>query len=421
MDFGLTEEQQLLQNMVREFAEKEVECVAPMLDKEHRFPAELVGRMAELGLMGIPFPEEYEGTDMGTVAFSMAVEEISRKCASTGCILSTHIALGAQPINQWGNEEQKQKYLTKLASGEWLGAFCLTEPGAGTDAGAVATTAVRDGDNYILNGTKIFISNGGQAQTYIVMAMTDKSKGNKGLSAFIVEKTFPGFQAGQKEEKLGIHASETREIIFKDCIVPAANLLGKEGDGFKIAMTALDLGRIGIGSQALGIAQACLDASVKYAKESGAVRQTHRQIPGHPVDDRRHVPQGGGQPSICCVTPPGSVIRASASSKEAAMGKLHASEAAMWCAVQGHPGSRRPRLHHPVSGGAFPARCQDHRDLRRHQRGHAHGHRRQRIGLAPFEAGGIRVGAPLRTHRRHGFRPGLYPTRALEMDAKCKK
>ena len=333
MDFGLTEEQQLLQNMVREFAEKEVECVAPMLDREHRFPAELVARMAELGLMGIPFPEEYEGTDMGTVAFSMAVEEISRKCASTGCILSTHIALGAQPINQWGNEEQKQKYLTKLASGEWLGAFCLTEPGAGTDAGAVATTAVRDGDNYILNGTKIFISNGGQAQTYIVMAMTDKSKGNKGLSAFIVEKTFPGFQAGQKEEKLGIHASETREIIFKDCVVPAANLLGKEGDGFKIAMTALDLGRIGIGSQALGIAQACLDASVKYAKE--------RVQFGKPIAKFQAIQWMIADMSLK-VEASRHLLRHAAwkrdqgerFSKEAAMGKLHASEAAMWCAVK---------------------------------------------------------------------------------------
>ena len=333
MDFGLTEEQQLLQNMVREFAEKEVEPLAPILDKEHRFPAELVARMAELGLMGIPFPEEYEGTDMGTVAFSMTVEEISRACASTGCILSTHIALGAQPINQWGTEEQKQKYLTKLASGEWLGAFCLTEPGAGTDAGAVATKAVLDGDHYVLNGTKIFISNGGRANTYIVMAMTDPEKGSKGLSAFIVEKDFPGFQAGQKEEKLGIHASETREIIFKDCIVPKENLLGKEGDGFKVAMTALDLGRIGIGSQALGIAQACLDASVKYAKE--------RVQFGRPIAKFQAIQWMIADMSTK-VSASRHLLRHAAwtrdqgqrYSKEAAMGKLHASEAAMWCAVK---------------------------------------------------------------------------------------
>jgi butyryl-CoA dehydrogenase len=340
MDFALTEEQELLQNMVREFAQKEVEPCAADLDKECRFPADLVGRMAELGLMGIPFPEEYDGTDMGTIAFSIAVEEISRACASTGCILSTHIALGAQPINQWGNEEQKQKYLTKLASGEYLGAFCLTEPGAGTDAGAVATTAVKDGDKYILNGTKIFISNGGQADTYIVIAKTQMDIGAKGLSAFIVEKDFPGFVVGQKEIKMGINASETREIIFKNCEVPAENLIGKEGDGFKIAMTALDLGRIGIGSQALGIAQASLDASVKYAKE--------REQFGRPIAKFQAIQWMIADMGVK-VAASRHLLRHAAwmrdqgqrYSMEAAMGKLHASETAMWAAtkaVQVHGG-----------------------------------------------------------------------------------
>ncbi len=333
MDFALTENQQLLLNMVREFAEKEVACQAAILDKEHRFPAELVKRMGELGLMGMVFPEEYGGTDMGTVAFSIAVEEISRACASTGCILSTHIALGTQPIHQWGSPAQKEKYLPKLTGGEYLGAFCLTESGAGTDAGAVATNAVLKGDKYIVNGAKIFISNGGQAQTYIVMAKTNPALGNKGLSAFIVEKTFPGFVVGQMEDKLGIHASETREIIFKDCEVPKENLLGKEGDGFKIAMTALDLGRIGIGSQALGIAQACLDASVKYAKE--------RVQFGQPIAKFQAI-QWMTADMALKVQASRHLLRHAAwvrdqgkpFAMEAAMGKLHASETAMWSAVK---------------------------------------------------------------------------------------
>ena len=333
MDFALTEEQQLLQNMVREFAGKEVECRAAQMDREHAFPSDLVKRMAELGLMGIPFSAEYEGADMGTVAFSIAVEEVSRACASTGCILSTHTALGAQPINQWGDEKQKKKYLTRLAAGEYLGAFCLTEPGAGTDAGAVATRAEFKDGKYILNGTKIFISNGGRADTYIVIAKTDPERGAKGLSAFIVEKSFPGFVAGQKEEKMGIHASETREIIFKNCEVPEENLLGKEGDGFKVAMTALDLGRIGIGSQALGIAQACLDASVKYAKE--------RVQFGKPIA-RFQAIQWMIADMALKVQASRHLLRHAAWTrdqglpygKEAAMGKLHASECAMWAATK---------------------------------------------------------------------------------------
>ena len=333
MDFNLNEEQELLRNMVREFAEKEVAPIAAQLDREHRFPAQSVKRMAELNLMGIPFPEEYGGADMGAISFAIAVEELARCCASTGVILSTHTALGAHPIFQYGTKEQKKKYLVPLAAGEYLGAFCLTEPGAGTDASAIATTAVAEDDHYVLNGTKIFITNGGPADTYIVMAMTDKSKGNRGISAFIVEKNFPGFQVGQMEEKLGIHASETREIIFKNCIVPKENLLAEEGMGFKVAMNALDVGRIGIGAQSLGIAQACLDASITYAKS--------RQQFGKPIATFQAIQWMIADMALKVQTSRHLVYHAGwlkdqglPFSKEAAMGKLHASETAVWSSIK---------------------------------------------------------------------------------------
>ena len=263
----LTEDQELIQNMVREFAENEVRPIASEIDKNHRFPAETVKRMAELGIFGLNIPEEYEGAGGDAVSYSLAVEELSRVCATHGGIVSVHISLCAHSILNFGTDAQKNKYLPDLASGRKLGAFCLTEPNAGTDAAAQQTVAALQGDTYILNGSKVFITNGGVAETFIVFAMTDKSKGLKGITAFIVEKSFPGFVVGQAEDKLGICASSTHEIIFKNCAVPRENRLGDEGQGFKIAMQTLDGGRMGIASQALGIAQGALDAAVEYSKQ----------------------------------------------------------------------------------------------------------------------------------------------------------
>ena len=252
---------------MREFAENEVEPIAADIDETGRFPEETVEKMARYNMLGIPFPEEYGGAGGDEVAYAIAVEELSKVCGTTGVICSAHTSLGCWPIYKFGTEEQKQKYLVPLAKGEKLGAFGLTEPNAGTDAAGQQTVAVLDGDHYVLNGSKIFITNGGQADVYIIFAMTDKSKGTRGISAFIVEKDFPGFSIGKIEEKMGIRASSTAELIFEDCIVPKENLLGEEGKGFKIAMMTLDGGRIGIAAQALGIAQGALDVTVQYIKE----------------------------------------------------------------------------------------------------------------------------------------------------------
>src|SRR5574344_2154362 len=267
MDFNLTKTDQLFLTMIREFAEKEVKPLAAEIDEEERFPMETVQKMAKLGIMGIPIPKEYGGAGGTNSLYVLAVEELSRVCATTGVIVSAHTSLCAAPIMEHGTEEQKQKYLPKLASGEWIGAFGLTEPNAGTDASAQQTTAVLEDDHYVLNGNKIFITNAGEANVYVVAAMTDKSQGVKGISTFIVESTFPGFSIGKKEHKMGIRGSATCELIFENCIVPKENLLGKVGEGFKVAMQTLDGGRIGIASQALGIAQGALDETVKYTKE----------------------------------------------------------------------------------------------------------------------------------------------------------
>lgn len=267
MDFNMTKQQQLFLQMIREFAEKEVKPLAAEVDETERFPMETVRKMAELGIMGIPVPVEYGGAGGDNVLYTMAVEELSRHCATTGVIVSAHTSLCIAPIMEHGTPEQKQKYLPRLASGEWIGAFGLTEPNAGTDASAQQTFAVREGDHYVLNGSKIFITNAGYADVYVIMAMTDKSKGTRGISAFIVEKDFPGFSVGKKEKKLGIRGSSTCELIMENCIVPAENLLGQEGKGFAIAMKTLDGGRIGIASQALGIAQGAMDETVQYVKE----------------------------------------------------------------------------------------------------------------------------------------------------------
>lgn len=267
MDFSLSKQQNLFLQMIREFAEKEVKPLAAEVDESESFPIETVEKMAKLGIMGIPFPTEYGGAGGDNQLYTMAVEELSRVCATTGVIVSAHTSLCCAPIMENGTPEQKAKYLPKLCSGEWIGAFGLTEPNAGTDASAQQTMAVKEGDHYVLNGNKIFITNAAHAHVYIIMAMTDKSKGTRGISAFIVERDFPGFSIGKKEKKMGIRGSATCELIMENCIVPAENLLGQEGKGFSIAMKTLDGGRIGIASQALGIAQGAMDETVKYVKE----------------------------------------------------------------------------------------------------------------------------------------------------------
>jgi butyryl-CoA dehydrogenase len=269
MNFELSEEQSLIRDTVREFAETEIAPSAAERDEEERFDRALMFEsLAELGLTGIVFPEEYGGAGADYISYVIAVEELSRVCASTGVTLSAHLSLGANPIYLFGSEEQKQQFLVPLAEGKKMGAFGLTEPSAGSDAGSTKTTAVRDGDDWILNGTKIFITNGGEAETYIVLARTDKdAKKHHGMTAFIIEKGTEGFGFGKKEKKLGIRSSPTMEIVFENCRVPAKNMLGEEGLGFKVAMKTLDGGRIGIASQAIGIAQGALEQAVNYAKE----------------------------------------------------------------------------------------------------------------------------------------------------------
>ncbi|MEL7624496.1 MAG: acyl-CoA dehydrogenase [Clostridiales bacterium] len=267
MNFVLTKEHTMIRTLFRKFAENEVKPLAQEVDEKERFPRETVKKMARYGFFGIPFSREQGGQGCDTLTYAICVEELSRVCATTGVIVSTHTSLGAEPIRKYGTAEQKEKYLIPLAKGEKLGAFGLTEPSAGTDSAGQQTKAVLNGDHYILNGTKIFITNGGEADTYVIFSMTDKSKGNKGISAFIVEKEFPGFFIGKKELKMGIRGSATTELVFENCIVPKGNLLGKEGKGFDIAMGTLDGGRIGIAAQALGIAQGAFDQTVAYVKE----------------------------------------------------------------------------------------------------------------------------------------------------------
>ena len=266
MNFQLTKEQEFVRKMVREFAETEVEPLAADIDKEHRFPVETVEKMAKYGLLGVPFPTEYGGAGGDHISYAITVEELSRVCASTGVICSAHTSLCCWPIFNWGNEEQKKKYLPDLLSGKKLGAFGLTEPNAGTDASGQQTRAEDKGDHWLINGAKVFITNGGYADVFVVMAMTDKSKGNHGISAFIVEKGDEGFSIGKTEDKMGICASSTTELIFQNCKIPKDRLLADVGQGFKVAMSTLDGGRIGIASQALGIAQGALDVTVEYMK-----------------------------------------------------------------------------------------------------------------------------------------------------------
>lgn len=274
MDFSLTTEQMMIRQMISEFAEKEIAPIAAELDEEARYPYETIAKLGELGIMGMPFPQEYGGAEADYISYIMAVEELSKVCASHGVIVQTHNALCCWPIFTYGTEEQKRKYLPELLSGKKLGAFGLTEPNAGSDAAGMQTKAEDKGDHWLLNGTKIFISGGGIAEVYVIMAMTDKSKGTRGISSFIVEKSFPGFSRGKKENKMGIRASQAAELVFEDCIVPKENLLGEIGKGFKVAMSALDVGRLGIAAQAIGIAQGAFDHTVAYMKQRRQFGQT---------------------------------------------------------------------------------------------------------------------------------------------------
>lgn len=267
MKLELNDQQIMIQKMVREFAEKEIAPFAAELDKKAEYPTKILQKMAKLGLLGIIIPPEYGGAGLDTISYAIVIEEISRKCASTGVITSVHNSLVSWPILKYGTDEQKKKYLPKLANGEKIGAFAGTEPNAGSDLGAMKTTAVLKGNNYIINGDKTFITSGSEAGIIIIIAVTDKNAGPKGISAFIVESGFKGYKVGSIFEKLGINASKTSELLFENMEVPKENLLGKEGDGFKIALSTLDGGRIGIASQAVGIAQAALDESIEYSKQ----------------------------------------------------------------------------------------------------------------------------------------------------------
>lgn len=267
MTFDLTEEQRMIQDTAREFARKEVLPKAAELDETGRFPEELVAKMGDLGFMGIAVPEQYGGAGMDNVCYAIAMEEIARACASTAVIMSVNNSLACDPILKFGSEEIKREYLVPMASGKKLGCFGLTEPGAGSDAGSQKTTAVRDGDFYVVNGTKNFITNAPLADTCVLFTMTDKSRAHKGITAFVVDMKSKGVVLGKHEKKMGIRASATSSILFEDVRVPAKNRLGNEGDGFKVAMNTLDGGRIGIAAQALGIARACLEDALAYSKE----------------------------------------------------------------------------------------------------------------------------------------------------------
>jgi butyryl-CoA dehydrogenase len=277
MNFDLTNDQKMLQDQVRKFAQTVLAPLAPEIDKSGEFPWPNLKKMAQLGLLGIIVPEQYGGSGFDFVSLAIAIEEISHVCASTGVIVAVNNSLTTYPIFQFGNEDQKKKYLPPLCSGEKIGAFGITEPNAGSDVVAIESTARLEGDHYVLNGTKRFITNGGEAGTFVVFAYTNKELKHKGISAFIVERDTPGFSLGKHEDLMGIRATANCELIFEDARIPKENLLGKEGDGFKICMNTLDVSRVDIGAQAVGIAQACLDEAVKYSKE--------RKAFGHPICD----------------------------------------------------------------------------------------------------------------------------------------
>jgi len=334
MDFDLTAEQRMIQEMAQSFAQKEVLPKAAELDETGRFPEELVRQMAGLGLMGVAVPEEYGGAGMDNICYAIAMEEIARACASTAVILSVNNSLACAPILSFGSEEQKRKYLIPLATGELLGCFGLTEPEAGSDAGSQKTTAVRDGSHYVLNGTKNFITNATEADTCVLFAMTDREKKQKGITAFILDMKSEGITVGKKEVKLGICASATASIILEDVKIPAANRLGNEGEGFKIAMHTLDGGRIGIAAQAIGIARASLEDSLAYAKERKQFGQSiasFQAIQWMLADMATEIDAA----RMLTYRAAWRKDRNLRYTRESAMAKLYASEAAMRASVKG--------------------------------------------------------------------------------------
>jgi len=333
MKLELNDQQKMIQKMVQEFAEKEVGPIAAELDEKGEFPTKTLEKMAKLGLLGIFIPNEYGGAGLDTISYATVIEEISRKCASTGVITSVHNSLVSYPIIKYGTEEQKKKYLPILAKGEKIGAFAATEPNAGSDLGAMQTTAKLKGNKYIINGDKTFITSGPKAGIIIVFAVTDKSAGTKGISTFIVENTMKGFKVGSIFDKMGINANLVSELIFEDMEVPKENLLGKEGDGLKIALSTLDAGRIGIAAQAVGIAQAALDESIEYSKQ--------RQQFGKPIAKFQAIQWMIAEMATNIEAARYLLYNAAYAkdkggrfSKEAAMAKLFASETAMDAAIK---------------------------------------------------------------------------------------
>ena len=331
MDLTFTEEQEMMRKMVRDFAQNEIAKEIPRMEKEDRFPIEIVQKMGELGLLGIPIPEEYGGSGMDYMSYIIAIHEISKVSATVGVILSVHTSVGTNPILNFGNEEQKKKYIPKLASGEYLGAFALTEPSAGSDASSLKTTAKPDGDHYILNGSKLFITNGGAADTYITFAKTGKD--SRDISAFIIEKDTPGFHIGKPERKMGLHGSGTMEISFENCRVSKSQLLGDEGNGYKIAMANLNVGRIGIAAQALGIAEASLEHSVAYAKEREQFGKpiAHNQGISFKLADMATEVEAA---KLLVYRVADLVERNISCGKEASMAKMYASNTAMKAAIE---------------------------------------------------------------------------------------
>jgi butyryl-CoA dehydrogenase len=327
MEFGLTEEQKLIQQTAREFADEKLAPLAAEYDRTQEFTAPQAKMLAEMGFLGMMVPEEYGGSGLDTVSYVLAMEEVSRACASTSVTMTVQNSLVCWPIQTFGSDEQKRKFLDPLAKGEWIGCFALTEPVAGSDAASMATTATEDGDSFVLNGSKIFISNGGVSQVAVVWAQTDRAERHKGISCFIVEASAPGFNVGAEEKKLGIRGSNTTELHFEDCRVPKANLLGAAGEGFKIAMQTLDGGRIGIASQAVGIGQACVNASAKYAYERQAFGKPLAEIQAiqFMVADMALEVQASRLLTYHAAWLKDEGVRYT---KQAAMAKLHASESA---------------------------------------------------------------------------------------------
>ncbi len=388
MNIELSEEQVLLRDTVRRFAQEVVAPRAKEIDQSGEFPRAFFDQAGELGLAGVAVPEEHGGGGMDTLAYALAIEEVSRACATSGVILSVNNSLVCDPILKFGTEEQKRDFLVPLASGKKLGCFALTEPGAGSDPAGLRTTARRDGDAYVLDGNKVFITNGTDADIALVFATVDLAKKHRGITAFLVHADTPGYHHGEHEFKLGVNASGTTELAFSGMRVPAAQRLGEDGEGFKIAMATLDGGRIGIAAQAVGIAQAAMEEALSYAQQREQFGQASVQLPGHPVlprghgdRDRRRAPphlEGGVEERLGPALQPGGRAGQALRLRDGAAGDQ-----------QGAPDPRRLWLHQGVQRRALLSRRPHHRDLRGHQRDPENGDRR--LGHQPLVGDGALV------------------------------